>query len=103
MLRYYEQEGLLNPQRRSSGYRDYGESEEEVVRRIRLLGEAGLKLDTIRRFLPCVVSDRPAFDPCPDLLAALGKSVADVEMRIAGLHTSRQILSGYLASIDQGG
>lgn len=100
MLRYYEEEGLLRPARRPSGYREYGSPEEEAVRRIRLLGEAGLKLDTIRRFLPCVLSDRPAFDPCPDLLAALRTALMDVERRITGLQASRQILSSYLEGLD---
>ncbi len=54
MLRYYEAEGLLAPMRMENGYRDYGPMEEEIVRRIQLLGSAGLTLPTIHRFLPCV-------------------------------------------------
>ena len=99
MLRYYEQEGLLNPSRRASGYRDYGAAEEEVVNRIRMLNEAGLKLGTIKRFLPCVTNDRPDFHPCPDLQAALRGQVVELENKIASLEQSRRILSGYLENI----
>jgi DNA-binding transcriptional MerR regulator len=47
MLRYYEGEGLLAPLRTDSGYRDYGPAEEETVQRIKLLGSAGMTLETI--------------------------------------------------------
>jgi DNA-binding transcriptional MerR regulator len=99
MLRYYEEEGLLDPPRRDSGYRDYGEAEEQIVNRIRMLSEAGLKLDVIRRFLPCFPNPRPDFHPCPDLLAALRREVSGIDDRIACLAASRSILSGYLDSV----
>lgn len=99
MLRYYEEEGLLNPPRRESGYRDYGAAEEQIVTRIRMLSEAGLKLDLIRRFLPCFPDVRPDFHPCPDLLAALRREVSGIDERIASLTASRSILSGYLDSV----
>ncbi|MHC3748651.1 MerR family DNA-binding transcriptional regulator [Stutzerimonas stutzeri] len=41
MLRYYEEEGLLKPQRSPSGFREYGPREEQTVERIKLLGSAG--------------------------------------------------------------
>ena len=96
MLRYYEQEGLLAPARRASGYRDYGEAEERTVRRIRLLSEAGLKLDTIRFLLPCVLTDRPDFEPCAEVLATLRHEVAGLDEKIDCLQSSRDILTGYL-------
>ncbi len=52
MLRYYEGEGLLAPPRTDSGYRDYGPAEEETVRRIKMLGAAGMTLETIQQLLP---------------------------------------------------
>jgi DNA-binding transcriptional MerR regulator len=48
-IRYYEQEGLLAPQRnRANGYRDYGEAELDVLRKIKLLRKLGLPLSEIR-------------------------------------------------------
>ncbi|MBD3769469.1 MAG: MerR family transcriptional regulator [Rhodobacterales bacterium] len=96
MLRYYEEEGLLTPERRTSGYRDYQAADEEIVRNIRILNEAGLKLDFIRRFLPCVSGDSPEFEPCSDLLAAMQQEISVLDDRIAGLRNSRKVLSGYL-------
>ena len=58
MLRYYEGEGLLAPLRTNSGYRDYGLAEEETVRRIKMLGGAGMTLETIKRLLPCASTSR---------------------------------------------
>lgn len=102
MLRYYEEEGLLAPARRASGYRDYDAADVETVRNIRLLNEAGLKLDFIRRFLPCVSGERPDFDPCPDLLAAMKREIEGLDERITHFRKSRNVLAGYLDSMSQG-
>ncbi len=49
-IRFYEQEGLLSPRRnRENGYRDYGEEDLTVLRRIKLLRKLGLPLEEIRR------------------------------------------------------
>ncbi len=49
-IRFYEQEGLLSPRRnRENGYRDYGEEEVKVLRRIKLLRKLGIPLGEIRR------------------------------------------------------
>lgn len=49
-IRFYEAEGLLSPRRNSqNGYRDYGETEVEVLRRIKLLRKLGLPLEEIRQ------------------------------------------------------
>ena len=33
-IRFYEQEGLLSPQRQSNGYRDYSDADLETLQRI---------------------------------------------------------------------
>ena len=49
-IRFYEKEGLLTPQRNSdNGYRDYGEEEVEVLRKIKLLRKLDVPLEEIRR------------------------------------------------------
>jgi DNA-binding transcriptional MerR regulator len=100
MLRYYEGEGLLAPQRTHSGYRDYGPAEEETVRRIRLLGSAGMTLETIQQLLPCVQSNRPAFKPCDNLRRILAQQVGLIDERIETLSQSRKILAGFLSSVN---
>jgi DNA-binding transcriptional MerR regulator len=99
MLRYYEQEGLLQPQRRNSGYRDFGEAEERTVRRIRTLSEAGLKLASIRQLLPCVHGDTPILELCPAVLATLRREIAALDEKIECLQISRQILGSYLETL----
>ena len=49
-IRFYEAEGLLTPRRNSeNGYRDYGETEVDTLRRIKLLRKLGVPLDEIRQ------------------------------------------------------
>ncbi len=100
MLRYYEGEGLLAPQRTESGYRDYGLAEEETVRRIKMLGAAGMTLETIQQLLPCVRNNDPAFTPCNELRRILSEQVGLIDERIATLSQSRTILAGFLASVN---
>jgi DNA-binding transcriptional MerR regulator len=96
MLRYYEEEGVLRPGRRESGYRDYGPAEEQLAKRIRMLSDAGLKLDAIRTLLPCVLSDLPELELCDEVRATLTREICDMDERIACLQSSREVLAGYL-------
>ena len=51
-IRFYEEQGLLSPRRNSeNGYRDYGEAEVDVLRRIKLLRKLGVSIEDIRRML----------------------------------------------------
>ncbi len=66
LLRYYEEQGLLHPYRRPSGYREYQEGDVEVVRRIRTLLSAGLPTVLIAEVLPCMRNDgRSSSPPAP--------------------------------------
>jgi len=97
MLRYYEAEGLLSPARTDVGYRDYGAAAVETVRRIQLLGTAGMTLGTIRKLLPCVRSSHPDFIPCEELRRILTEQVDLLDQRIDVLVKSRTVLTGFLA------
>ncbi len=49
-IRFYEEKGLLSPSRNSeNGYRDYGEAEVDVLRRIKLMRKLGVPIEEIRR------------------------------------------------------
>jgi len=49
-IRFYEEQGLLQPRRNSeNGYRDYGEAELETLRRIKLMRKLGVPMEEIRR------------------------------------------------------
>lgn len=47
-IRFYEQEGLISPQRQDNGYREYNETDLCQLQRILLLRSLGLSLDEIR-------------------------------------------------------
>ena len=100
MLRYYEAEGLLAPLRTGSGYRDYGAAEEQTVRRIKMLGAAGMTLETIQQLLPCVRNNDPEFTPCNNLRKILADQVSLIDERIETLSQSRSILAGFLSSVN---
>lgn len=101
MLRYYEDEKLITPTRSASGYRDYSREDEQVVKAIRMLSEAGLKLDFIRRFLPCLRSEGPILHPCPDLMLAMEQQMKQLDAQVAKFRKSRKLLDGYYKEMRQ--
>lgn len=47
-IRYYESEGFLNPQREKNGYRNYTESDLEILKKIKLLRSLHISLEEIK-------------------------------------------------------
>jgi DNA-binding transcriptional MerR regulator len=93
LLRYYEQQGLLAPERLPSGYRVYRESDVETVRRIRCLLAAGLSTPLIAQVLPCIRADDGRLVPtCPDLVAQLRQESERITRAIEELQASRTML-----------
>ncbi|MFG2223144.1 MerR family transcriptional regulator [Streptomyces sp. NPDC050161] len=97
LLRYYEEQGLLDTRRGPNGYRTYDEDSLVRVRQVRALLEAGLPTAVIRSVLPCVRGEGPWFEWCPDLRATLERELRAADERIDGLRRSRSALAGYLA------
>jgi DNA-binding transcriptional MerR regulator len=95
MLRYYESRSLLKPARRETGYRVYGEDDLQRVKLIRLLNGAGLTLDKVLRLLPCVLTDEPTFQSCPELNEFLKAEIAGLDSEIRNLSTTRDALAGF--------
>ncbi|QCR07411.1 MerR family transcriptional regulator [Brenneria rubrifaciens] len=100
MLRYYEQEGLLQPARTDAGYRDYGNAEMQVAQRIRMLSAAGLKIETIRILLPCILDNQPRFEPCQEVRAALRQEVGKLDEKLRDLSESRRIVTSFLKDVE---
>ncbi|GGX09204.1 MerR family transcriptional regulator [Streptomyces noursei] len=65
-LRYYEEQGLLRPERSTNGYRSYGESAVRVVANIRLLLAAGLTTDDLRLLDGCLRDELTGAHACVD-------------------------------------
>jgi DNA-binding transcriptional MerR regulator len=93
LLRSYEEQGLLSPERRPSGYREYTHKDVEAVRRVRCLLSAGLGTATIAAIMPCLRSDGERLVPtCPQLRDDLQRERDRIDDAIAGLRASRRIL-----------
>jgi DNA-binding transcriptional MerR regulator len=100
LLRYYEEQGLLAPRRRPSGFRDYREQDVHAVRHIRALLAAGLSTRAIAAVMPCL----PGGDglapvpPSADLLAGLRRERVRLRDAAAGLLAACEVLDAVIAS-----
>jgi DNA-binding transcriptional MerR regulator len=99
MLRYYEEEGLLQPTRTESGYRTYGERDVQTVRHLHKLTTSGIKLKTAKALLPCMFGDEPQFIPCPLVQQTLKAELAALDERLEALLQSRKAVARYLGSV----
>lgn len=51
-IRFYEEQGLLSPRRNAeNGYREYGDEEVQILRRIKVLRKLGVPMEEIRQML----------------------------------------------------
>ena len=95
-LRYYEQHGLLAPERDTNGYRHYDDAELRVVHEIRALLAVGFGVDDIRPFVACLRAGNSAGNVCPDSVAVLRRKLAEVEGYLDQLTTVRTQLRNQL-------
>jgi DNA-binding transcriptional MerR regulator len=98
LLRYYEEQELLAPDRAANGYRDYAEGTVDRVVQIRGLLDAGLPTRIIKQILPCL--DNPCTihvtDATPELIASLERQREQMDTRIRCLTRNRDAISAYL-------
>ena len=92
-LRYYEQQGLLSSERTPGGQREYGETAQDRVVRIRELYAAGLCSAKIATLLPCMrdVDGGPA-EPDSSLVVDLMVERDRIDRMIGDLQRSRGLL-----------
>ncbi|WP_431897260.1 MerR family transcriptional regulator [Nonomuraea sp. bgisy101] len=95
-LRYYEAQGLLEPDRGANGYREYTDDAVLTVTQIRRLLEAGLSTQEIGYMLPCATGAAPDLESCPELLAVLRARLHGLDEHIDTLNRSRQVLHDYI-------
>lgn len=94
-LRYYEEQGLLEPDRESNRYRTYAPDAVCTVRTIRTLLAAGLSTDTIAQVLPCARDGLPLHS-CDRLVRLLGDEITGLDERVGALQESRALLASIL-------
>ncbi|MEU6255720.1 MerR family transcriptional regulator [Streptomyces sp. NPDC047043] len=103
LLRYYEEQGLLSPERTENGYRDYGEPAVRDVQQIRGLLDSGLTTEMIRAILPYLSGPDEILLPAglltPETAALLQSHIDRIQSRIDCLARNRDRLSAYLAAV----
>ncbi|MGS2588874.1 MerR family transcriptional regulator [Streptomyces hebeiensis] len=95
-LRYYEDQGLLSSDRRSNGYRDYGEEAVRQVAFIQDLYRAGLPSQIIREILPCTAPTPPSGE-CSQLLARVREVRDELARQEQQIARRRETLDRYLS------
>ncbi|WP_185079019.1 MerR family transcriptional regulator [Nonomuraea jabiensis] len=95
-LRYYEEQGLLEPGRTTAGYRVYEPSAALRVRNIRELLACGFTVDDVKSFLDHLDRELPQVfcrtPSCAAGNAVAAQRVAELEERIATLTRLRDSL-----------
>ncbi|MFG6194492.1 MerR family transcriptional regulator [Nonomuraea sp. JJY05] len=103
MLRYYEEQDLLSPERADNGYRHYPESAVYRVQQIRGLLDSGLTTEIIRRILPFLNKpDEIHLHPqclTPELADLLEAEANRIQQRIDCLSRNRDAIHAYLAAV----
>ncbi|MER6381864.1 MerR family transcriptional regulator [Streptomyces sp. NPDC001250] len=95
-LRHYEQAGLIASERAANGYRVYDAGTAVRVRNIRYLLDAGLTLDDVRVFLPCLDGDVSAGPVSAKGVRVARDRLAVLEARIAAQTAIRDRLAAAL-------
>ncbi|WP_026343404.1 MerR family transcriptional regulator [Nocardia sp. BMG111209] len=96
-LRYYEECGLLAPERRPNGYREFDEPAVIAVRRIRILLSASLPTSVIAEILPCVVDETVVLaGTCPELRDGLARERNRITSEIDAMVEARDILDSLI-------
>ncbi|MEU9559268.1 MerR family transcriptional regulator [Streptomyces fumanus] len=101
-LRYYEEHGLLHPERSSNGYRSYPPDAVKVVENIRLLLAAGLTTEDLLLLGGClrdeVIGDHRCDDPAAKI-EVFEQRLAVIQRRIDDLTAVREQLLARLADL----
>lgn len=102
LLRYYEEQDLLEPAREPNGYRDYGDHLVDRVIQIRGLLDAGVPTRIIREILPCLDGDPDEIhvtQASPDLIADLESHRDQMDARIRCLARNRDAITAYINTV----
>jgi DNA-binding transcriptional MerR regulator len=101
MLRYYEEQGLLTPERRANGYRDYDEALVERAEKIRCFVDAGVPTRMIGPILHCFEHSQDVRQPeTPAEIGALLVRERDrLTARVEHLEKNRTSLTDLIRSM----
>ncbi|WP_036488462.1 heavy metal-responsive transcriptional regulator [Myxosarcina sp. GI1] len=98
-IRYYERLGLLEPSKRTeSGYRIYGEENEERLRFIQKAKRFGLSLDEIKQLITVRIKGTP---PCASLKTMVKQHLDDLDRKIEEMVSLRREIASRYKEIDR--
>lgn len=80
-IRFYEKEGLLNPERKENGYREYSEEDLQLLMKIKLLRRLDFSIEAIRSLIKGNT----------DLEQALERRLQAIEMQHRELNATEQV------------
>ena len=89
-IRYYEDIGLIHPDRRTNGYRDYSDSHLHVLRFLARARSLGFTIEECRRLLSLYEDKGRA---SADVKALAMEHIRNVETKISELESMRQTLT----------
>lgn len=97
MLRYYESQGLIHPERAENGYRQFAASDVDRVRSVRSMIACGMPTRLVRAVLDMQrFQDAPPPECSTELAASLQAELDTIEDRMACLARSRETIAAYL-------
>jgi len=103
MLRYYQEQGLLEPERTAAGYRIFTEADVDRVARIRCMLSAALPAGVVGKALTFLLDGRAVIPELPEererLAATLQGELDALTEKIAALQHSRDLLATILADV----
>ena len=103
MLRYYEEQGLINPRRLENGYRVYDDYLVDRVGKIRGLVDSGIPTRIVADILPCL--DKPQAivvrDADPQLRELLVQERDRMSAKIKFLSHNRDAITRYISALDE--
>ncbi|MEL6922179.1 MAG: Cu(I)-responsive transcriptional regulator [Pseudomonadota bacterium] len=94
-IRYYEEIGLIAPERRSNGYRNYSQTDIHRLRFLQRSRSLGFTIDECRLLLSLYDDEDRA---SADVKALAEQKVRDIESKIAELQSLQRTLSALAQS-----
>jgi len=89
-IRFYEQQGLIEPKRAENGYRQYDQNSIEQIRFILHAKEVGLSLSDINELLSIQI--QPDQHTCQEVKDITEAKLAEIEQRILQLQHMQKAL-----------
>ena len=105
-IRFYEEQGLLNPRRAENGYREYEQEDVHRLMQIKLLRKLGVSIEEIRRLFDGKISSSDCLDRHQSELEHQKETLSQMEAVSEQIITSRLSLEdlpvvSYLEQIEQ--